>query len=205
MAELTEIAKDIESELDEKDTIREIALKSARAITRLSSSAISAIHKDSDISEYLSEARDEVQRLKSVLAEHPDLYHSGYVENALQEYVEFCILKNITDGEGFLHPQELGVTSQTYLLGLGDVVGELRRFALEFLKRGEIEKAAQYLEKMEEIYSVLMRFHYPSALVAVKRKQDVARSIIEKTRGEIAVGIRGKHLEEKLEELEKKL
>jgi len=58
---------------------------------------------------------------------------------------------------------------------------------------------------MEEIFDVLIRFDYPTALVALKHKQDVARSLIEKTRGEVAVATRGKALEDKLDRIEGRL
>jgi translin len=97
------------------------------------------------------------------------------------------------------------VTDTAYLLGLGDVVGELRRFSLEHLRQGDIKLASAYLEKMERIQDALMRFDYPTALVALKRKQDVARSLIEKTRGEVAVAARSQELADKLDAVRGKL
>jgi len=102
-------------------------------------------------------------------------------------------------------PKELGLTDTAYLLGLGDVVGELRRFALEHLRRGNVTLASAFLEKMERILDALMRFDYPTALVALKRKQDVARSLIEKTRGEVAVAARSQELADKLDAVRGKL
>jgi len=91
------------------------------------------------------------------------------------------------------------------MVGLGDTVGELRRFALENLRRGDTRVAWSYLEKMERILDALMRFDYPTSLVALKRKQDIARGLIEKTRGEVAVAARSQELAEKLDAVRGKL
>src|SRR5207302_8902669 len=99
----------------------------------------------------------------------------------------------------------VGVTGPAYLLGVGDVGGVLRRFSLEHLRRGDIKLPSAYLEKMERILDALMRFDYRTALVALKRKQDVARSLIEKTRGEVAVASRSQELADKLDAVREKL
>lgn len=203
MDNLDKIARDIESELDEKDEIREVALKSSRAIARLSGSALRQMLKGEDESDNLEAAREEAHRLSGVLEGHPDLYYSGFVENAFQELTEVNILRSILRNEPLKTPKDIGVHSVSYLLGLGDVVGELRRIALDALIEGDVQKAHDCLKKMETIYDTIIRFDYPSALVAIRRKQDIARSLIEKTRGEIAVASRGRALETKIDEMNK--
>jgi translin len=196
---LDEVIGDIETRLDEKDEVRELAIKSSRTIARLSGSAIQGMHRGQDVLATLNETREEVMKLRSLLDEHPDLFHAGFVENAMQEACESFLLHAIAEADRLASPKELGVTDTSYLLGLGDVVGELRRFALEHLRRGEIPLASAFLEKMERILDALMRFDYPTALVALKRKQDIARSLIEKTRGEVAVAARNQALADKLD------
>src|SRR5437763_674862 len=90
---------------------------------------------------------------------------------------------------------------------LDDVIEEieLRLFSLKHLLRGDIKLASSFLEKMERILDALMRFDYPTALVALKRKQDIARSLIEKTRGEVAVAARSQELADKLDAVRGKL
>ncbi len=205
MDNLEEIAKEIQANLDEKDEIREVALKSSRAILRLSGSALRQMQKGEDESENLQAARNEAHRLTGVLEGHPDIYYSGFVENAFQELTEAHVLRNILRGERIRDPKEVGVHPIAYLLGLGDVVGELRRLALNSLINGGLKKAKDCLEKMETIYDILIRFDYPSALVPIRRKQDIARSLIEKTRGEIAVASTSSALEAKIGNLEKKI
>jgi translin len=205
MENLDEIAKEIEAELDEKDEIREVALKSSRAIMRLSGSALRQILKGEDESRNLEAARNEAHRLTGVLSGHPDIYYSGFVENAFQELTEVNILRCILRNEPLKRPKDIGVHSVSYLLGLGDVVGELRRIALDSLIEGKVQRAQDFLKNMETLYETIVQFDYPSALVAIRRKQDIARSLIEKTRGEIAVASRGRALEKKIDRLEKRV
>lgn len=199
MRNLDDVIGEIEARLDEKDAVRELAIKSSRTLARLSGGAIQGMHRGENVASVLSETREEVMKLRSLLDEHPDLFHAGFVENAMQEACEAFLVHAITNGRELPSPKELGVTDTAYLLGLGDVVGELRRFALEHLRAGEIPGASAYLEKMERILDALMRFDYPTALVALKRKQDVARSLIEKTRGEVAVAARSEDLARRLD------
>lgn len=202
---LPEIIDEIEARLDEKDEVRELALKSSRAIARLAGAAIHRLHKGEGSGPELLEAREEALKLRSLLEDHPDLYHAGFVESALQEVCEAAVVHAILAGKALPGPKELGATDTAYLLGLGDSVGELRRLALEALRRGDVASAADHLKRMEDIFDGLLRFDYPNAIVALKRKQDVARSLIEKTRGELAVATRGKALEDKIDSLRKTL
>jgi len=196
---LDDVIEEIESRLDEKDEVRELTIKSSRTIARLSGSAIQGMHRGQNVGGALQETREEILKLRSLLKDHLDLYHTGIVENAMQEACEAFLVHSILEGEQLPGPRDIGVTDTAYLLGLGDVVGELRRFSLEHLRRGDIKLASAFLEKMERILDALMRFDYPTALVALKRKQDIARSLIEKTRGEVAVAARSQELADKLD------
>ncbi|HKZ98651.1 MAG TPA: translin family protein, partial [Thermoplasmata archaeon] len=169
MKNLDEVIGEIEARLDEKDEVRELAIKSSRTIARLSGSAIQGMHRGEDVGATLRETREEVMKLRSLLEGHPDLYHAGFVENAMQEACESFLVHAILEADLLPSPKELDVTDTSFLLGLGDTVGELRRFALENLRRGDTRVAWSYLEKMERILDALMRFDYPTSLVALKR------------------------------------
>ena len=205
MKNLDDVISEIESRLDEKDEVRELAIKSSRTIARLAGSAIQGMHRGEDSPGVLPEPREEAFKPRRLLDGHPDLFHAGFVENAMQEACEAFLVHAILETEPLPSPKECGVTDTAYLLGLGDVVGELRRFALTALRAGDVAGASATLERMERILDSLMRFDYPTALVALKRKQDVARSLIEKTRGELAVAARSHELEKKLDSLKGKL
>lgn len=201
LRDLDDLLTAIETEMDERDAVRELAVKSARTMTRLASDAIRGMHRGEDVSPSLQTAMDEAAKIHTVLADHIDLYHSGLLETAFQEVAEAAIVLAITRREPLPSPRALHVPAAAYLLGLADAVGELRRFALDALRRGDLETAEGHLATMEGIFDGLLRFDYPSALVAIKRKQDVARGLIERTRGEIVVAARSLGLERKLDGL----
>jgi translin len=205
MEDLEGVIEGIESRLDEKDAVRELALKSSRTIARLAGEGVRKIHLQEDVEDLLRELRDRNGELSSALQDHLDVYYAGYVENAHQELSEVTILHSIVKGKPLPTPDDLEVTDKAYLMGLGDVVGELRRFTLDALKRGDTKSANEHLLQMEEIFTMLMRFDFPTGLLAIKRKQDIARRLLERTRGEVAVATHGKRLEEKLDGLLEKL
>jgi translin len=205
MKNLDEIANRMQARLDEKDTVREIAIKSSRAIIRTSSGIIHAIHRGEIVEDIYLEALDEAHRLRSLLEDHPDIWGSGLVEDALAEMAEASILVSMAKDQDLPDPDELNIPMTSYLMGFADSIGELRRFSLEALRAGKVESANKYLEMMEDMFIVLMRFDYPDALVAIRRKQDIARSVLEKTRGEVAVAMNSMRLQDKIAELSRKL
>lgn len=196
-----EIITDIDAKLDDKDAVRELAMKSSRAIQRLSRRMIQKIHRDQDPSDEFNEAQQEISKLKSIVEEYPELYHSGFLRNGFQEVAEAHLLWAVSDDVEAKKPEELGVTPSAYLIGLGDLVGELRRMCLEEMTEGDMEKARDLLNMMERIKDLLMEIDYPKAIVPIKRKQDVARDLVEKTRGDLAISVRNEELKEKMDEL----
>lgn len=189
MDNLEGIIDKIEKQINDKDQAREKALRYSRTIIINCRKAIQRIHQ-----QQLDESQVLIKKASASLAElydstknYPDLYNAGFVENAAQEFVEAHCLYNILQGKDLPDPDTIQTTYTSYLTGLCDVVGELRRKALDTVLQGEHKEALQYLHIMEEIYDAILRFDYPSSLVPIKRKQDIARSLIEKTRGELAV------------------
>ena len=105
-----------------------------------------------------------------------------------------------------LTPGELDVSGATYLNGLAEVVGELRRKTLDILRHGYSREAERLLGIMDDIYSVLVTMDYPDAITSgLRRQTDLARSIIEKTRGDITFSLRGEHLEQAIGRLSAQL
>ena len=204
MKGLDTIVRRLEAELDEKDRVREAALRSTRGVVRLAGAALRGMHRGEDVRRTLAAARGEAQQLRTLLAAHPDLWHGGAVEVALQELSEAAIIDSLLNGRPLPDPHQMGVTTPAYLLGLADAVGELRRFALDRLRAGDAKGAARHLEMMEDIFDALLRFDHPDAIVPLRHKQDVARSLLERTRGELAVAAHGLALERRLRALAKR-
>jgi len=203
MKNLDKIVDKIEKSIDEKDKAREQALKSSRDIIIGCRKAIQCIHQNliSDAEQHIDKAYSELSSLYSIIiGNHDDLYHAGFVENASQEVVEAKCLLNIMQGKDLPDPDEIKTTYSAYLLGLCDVVGELRRSALDFIRKGDDLKANEYLDMMEKIYDAIIRFDYPSALVPIRKKQDMIRGLIEKTRGELAIASCERRIEYRTDE-----
>ncbi len=198
---LREIVKGVDEQLEDKDMVRELAMKSSRAIRRISKNVIQEIHRDKDTEPSLKDAQEEINKLKSIIEGHPELHHSGFLRNGFQEYAEAHILLSLSEGKDLKTPEDLDITPSSYVLGLADVVGELRRMILDALTDGDIEKAKELHEEMEDIKDMIMDFDYPNAIVPIRNKQDTARTLVEKTRGDIANSVRNEKLTEKMDEL----
>lgn len=187
MPDMAKTAMAIRKRLDEKESARENALQVTRKIVRSCRSAIASIHGGRDPSADISDARNMHESLKRTLENHQDLLRSGYVLTAQQELAEAEILTSLLSKQKPPTPEDIGIPDETYITGLADVIGELRRIFLTSLMNDRPEEAEMLLSEMESLFAILMTFDYPDALVAVKRKQDIARSILERCRGEIAL------------------
>jgi translin len=208
MQKLENIAEQIRRHFDERTAARDRALAQARQLTRACSLAIRAVHRDESdtMRQQLDEARGLVEALKHDLAGHPDLFHAGYTQDALKEFVEANVTCALIQNQPLLTPQELEVDDSTYLNGLAEVVGELRRRTLDILRHGYSQEAERLLGYMDDIYSVLVTMDYPDAITnGLRRQTDVARGIIEKTRGDITISLRGEHLEQAIGRLSAQL
>ncbi|MEF8847993.1 MAG: RNA-binding protein [Candidatus Thermoplasmatota archaeon] len=202
MKNLNEIIDKIEKNIDAKDEIREKSLHFSRDIIKKCRKSIQHIHQNSleKAERYIKQASKELGELFDLTSPHPELFHKGYVENASQELVEAYCLLNIKKGKELPDPDDIQTSYSSYLLGLCDLVGELRREALDSVRKGNSEKADENLKMMEEIYNLVIRFDYPSGLVPIKKKQDIIRRLIEKTRGELTVANCEKRMEYHTEE-----
>ena len=202
MKNLDGIIEKIDEHINEKDKTREHALRSSRDIIIGCRKAIQSLHRDliEDAENYIKQASAKLADLYDATRGYPDLFHAGFVENAAQEFVEAHCLYNIMLGEELPDPDTIQTTYSSYLLGLCDVVGELRRGALDFILEGEASKANEYLNHMDKIYDAIMSLDYPSGLIPIKRKQDMVRGLIEKTRGELAVASCERRIEDRTHE-----
>jgi translin len=189
---LDEVMEEVENELEEKDEVRELAMKTCRQIVRLSSDLIYMLHrqkKGKNIIEGYRELRAKVTEVNTLLHGHYEVYYSGFVEDAMQEYVEATLLRSAVTGDAMPSPSQLKVDSSTYILGLADVIGEMRRMALDSMIGGNVREASKWVSEMERLYLALSKMHFPGKVVEIKRKQDVARSLLDRTRGELAVTV----------------
>lgn len=199
MHKLESISEQIRKDFDARSLARDKALATARQLTRACSLAIRAAHRlETDgMAGQLAEARSLADALRAELQNHPDLYYAGYTQDALKEFVEASATCALIQNQPLPTPEELEVGGATYLNGLAEVVGELRRRTLDILRHGYSQEAERLLGFMDDIYGVLVSMDYPDAITnGLRRQTDLARSIIEKTRGDITFSLRGEHLEQ---------
>src|SRR5437879_10304407 len=114
-----DVITEIEGRLDEKDEVRELTIKSSRTIARLSGSAIQAMHRGHDVGTALQETREEILKLRSLLKDHPDLYHTGIVENAMQEAGEAFLVHAILEQDHLPRSKDQDLPGQACLVVLG--------------------------------------------------------------------------------------
>ena len=200
--DLSELARSIQSRLDAKHAARERALPAARRSIRASANAIRAIHRLEleTAGDLIAQSREALDEGLGAVEEHADVRHAGYLQDAQKEYAEANITLALVTGVDLPTPAELRVEDAAYLGGVSEAIGEGRRRLLDLLRTGEVAQAERLLGAMEEMYGVLVTMDYPDAITMnLRRSTDVARSLIEKTRGDLSIAVVQKDLRDALD------
>jgi translin len=198
--------REVKEELIQKEEVRENAQKNMRKATSLSKQAILLMHqkKFDKAGKSIENAKEIISKLQISAREYPDIIYSGMLSAALQEYAEANLFQGLIKEARFVTPNEINVPALDYVLGLSDVIGEYRRLVLDALREGEVKKGEEGLKIMDESYIELMALDEAYMLVpGLRRKCDMARRIIEATRGDVTQEVRRKALENRLIQLEK--
>ena len=168
---------------------REIAIRSSREITRSSKKIIHSIHEgEPDVNE-IDNISELVSNLVLEIREEPSLLYTGPTSDALGEYAEAMILNEVLAYGSVPSHEDLGIDERSWALGLADIVGELRRVVLKDLMNGNVKEAVSVYELMEDVTDGILMFDVPDAIVPMRRKQDIARSVMERTRSDIATAV----------------
>jgi len=199
--------KAIKNELKNLDETREKIIKIARIIIRLSSNSITQIHRFElkKANKTISKAEKWVEKLNELIKDNPNIKYNGNLQVAFQEYVEAKLLYNIASNKKLVSFKLLKVDSISYILGLLDLIGELRRMVLNLLRKGKIKDAEHILNLMESIYDDLVTLDHTSFIQTFRRKLDIARRLIEITRGDVINDLRKISLEKAINEFKKSL
>lgn len=205
ISNLEQIAENIRQELSVKDATREKILPLCREMIRHSAYTIRALHRDeyeqAEIS--LQTVSTILSEVNQALSECEELRHTGFVHDAQKEYAEASVTLALVRSQPLPSPVELGISPSAYLKGLGEAVGELRRYLLDAMREGDISRGEELLEAMDDIYRILVTMDFPDALTrGLRRTTDVTRGILEKTRGDLTLAIRQNELKGKIEALE---
>ncbi len=205
---LDAIAEQIRINLAAKDSAREKALPGCREAIRFCSLSIRAIHRQEfeEAEKLLQTAADLLKESEQSLIVSPEIMNTGFLRDAQKEYAEGRLLLNMVTGKPVATSAELGVDSAAYLNGLGEAVGELRRYLLDSMRRGDLSKGEELLAEMDDIYSVLVTIDFPDAITGgLRRTTDMVRGVLEKTRSDLTLVIRQEALEKRLAQTEKDL
>lgn len=195
---LDEIATDLREALTATNRAREEALRLSREVIQFSSRSIRAVHRgEMESSRGLAnEARSRVHAVIAALAAHPDLYNAGYVHDSQKEYVEAEAMLAIVADVPLPEPAQLGVEPAAYLNGIAEAASESRRYVLDRLRLGDMERAETVLKVMDDIYYELVTFDFPDAITGgLRRTTDALRAVLERTRADLTLTASQRRLE----------
>ena len=208
MSELTDklgkIADQIRADFQAKDAAREKALPLCRETIRYCSQSIRAIHRQEfdKAGEMLASAQKLVADARQSLAEYSELKNHRFLLDAQKEFAEGRITLALITKQELPAPGELNVADAAYLNGLGEAVGELRRYILDGLRKGDFSRGEELLQAMDDIYDVLVTMDFPDALTgSLRRTTDMVRAVLERTRSDLTLTIQQKSLENRIKEI----
>lgn len=182
---LEKISKTLEKNLDERENL----IKNTRQIITLCSESIIDCHKNDTKS-----AAKKVLEAKKLLAQYrkninKSLYR--YLIPSEQEFVEASSFLALVQSKEIPSPESLQVKEESYVLGLLDCIGEMRRDVYDKIRVGKSEDARKMFEKMDDLYLQLYPFAYFDKVIKeARRKLDVGRILVEETRIAITEEIR---------------
>ena len=205
---LDSIAERIRKSFSAKDAAREKVLPLCREVIRYCSNAIRAVHRQEfdQAKEMLQSARNLLNELEQAVADYSELGSTGFMRSAQKEFAEGSITLALVTGNQPPTPEELGIDFTAYLNGLGEAVGELRRYLLDSMRRADLSRCEELLSAMDDIYNILVTMDFPDAITGgLRHTTDRVRGILEKTRGDLTLVIRQKDLEERLGKYEDNL
>ena len=202
---LDSIADRIRQGFSAKDAAREKVLPLCRKVIRHCSSTIRAVHRQEfeQAAGLLQSARNLLDEVEQAVGEYNELSYTGFFRDAQKEFAEGSITLALVTGKRPPDPDELGIDPAAYLNGLGEAVGELRRYLLDSMRKGDLSRGEELLSAMDDIYNILVTMDFPDAITGgLRHTTDMVRGVLERTRSDLTLVIRQKDLESKLEKFE---
>ena len=190
--DLSGLAESLRAEFDSKSTARERGMASSRDAIRACGNAIRALHRyEMDVAqELISDAQARVDDARSALGGHLDIYYAGFLHDAEKELAEARITFALVTDASFPTPEDLNIPPAAFVKGMAESIGELRRHILDLMRRGDLKRCEELLGASDDMYYLLVTMDYPDGITyGLRRLTDIARSIIERTRGDFTTSM----------------
>jgi len=207
MADWDSIVTELKERAQGMHEAREAALVHCRKLGQLAARSIRHVHRHQfeDAERLLEESKKYAQLAREALKPHPEL-NPAYLHDTEKEMVEAAAVLAIVLDRPYPTPTELGAQTMSYLNGMGEAASEVRRFALDEMRRGNIDKAERILLQMETIYEDLITFDFADSMTGgLRRTCDALRAVIERTRSDLTATATQRELIEELRRVQDRL
>ena len=203
--ELSRIASEAIEALTLRHQAREQALAVSREVIRFSANAIRAVHRGDfdDARQLIERAGQRLRETRHIRDENPEIYYAGFLSDARKEFTEANITLAVISRSDIPDPGAIDVDPPAYLNGMAEVIGELRRYVLDALRRNSVEHCEEFMDVMDEIYGILVTIDFPEGVTGgLRRSTDAMRGVLERTRGDLTISLQQRRLEQRLAGLE---
>ena len=203
--DLSRIAAEAIEALTLRHQAREQALAVSREVIRFSANAIRAVHRGDfdDARQLIERAGERLRETRHIRDENPEIYYAGFLSDARKEFTEANITLAVISRSDIPDPGAIDVDAPAYLNGMAEVIGELRRYILDALRRDSFEHCEEFMDVMDEIYGILVTIDFPDGVTGgLRRSTDAMRGVLERTRGDLTISLQQRRLEQRLAELE---
>jgi translin len=194
----------INEDLKNVEERREILIKGSRDVVMFCSKSIIALHRNE-----IEEAQNKMNQAKIMLDESRQYAKTDlnrYIIVAEQELVEAYALKSVVQDSPLPDVNELNVSGSSYITGLLDCIGEIKRMVYDRMRLGRAEDAARLFTTMQDIYGAVYPFAvYDNLVSGIRRKLDVAKMLIEDIRAVVTEETRRSIMIKAIDSLERKL
>ncbi len=203
--DLSRIAAQAIEALTRRHQAREQALAVSREVIRFSANAIRAVHRGDfdDARQLIDRAGERLQETRHIRDENPEIYYAGFLSDARKEYTEANVTLAVISRSEIPDPGAIDVDAPAYLNGMAEVIGELRRYILDSLRRDSFDHVEEFMDVMDEIYGILVTIDFPEGVTGgLRRSTDAMRGVLERTRGDLTISLQQRRLERRLAGLE---
>ena len=198
---LSSIGATVIDELADRNRDREQALSVSREVIRFSANAIRAVHRGEfeDARELIGKGEARLKEADHIKVANPSIFNAGFMNDARKEFTEANITLAVISGSDIPSIYDLKVDAGAYINGMAEVIGELRRYILDALRRNAVDGCQEFMDIMDEMYSVLVTIDFPEGVTSgLRHNTDAMRGVLERTRGDLTMALRQHSLEARL-------